>query len=114
MRTHPTVTLLASAILAASRVFADPAAEITAFSNFKEVDMKKLAKGEVLAASGPTMKFSRGLEVETLYILPLPVAKANDAQQRWDPTGHSELKVYQHVDFARRPAAADFERINSV
>ena len=94
-------------------VMADPVAEIVSFSNFKEVDMKKLAKGEVIAASGPTMKFSRGLEVESLFIVPMPVAKANDAQQKWDGMRHSELKVYQHAYLPRHPSAQDFQRIAS-
>ncbi|MEO6741032.1 MAG: hypothetical protein ABIP20_12320 [Chthoniobacteraceae bacterium] len=92
---------------------ADPVAEITSFSVFKEVDMKKLAKGDVIAASGPTMKFARGLEVESLFVVPMTVAKANDAQQKWDGTRHSELKVYQHMDLPRRPSAQDFQRIAS-
>ena len=109
MRIFPILPLIVSIVVAASRVMADPAAEIASFSVFKEVDMKKLAKGEVIAASGPTMRFARGLEVESLFILPLPVAKANDAQQKWNPTGHSALKVYQHVDLPRRPSAQDFQ-----
>ncbi|MEO6785905.1 MAG: hypothetical protein ABI318_07200 [Chthoniobacteraceae bacterium] len=113
MRIFPTLLLVVSTAAAASRLMADPAAEITSFSVFKEVDMKKLAKGDVIAASGPTMKFSRGLEVESLFILPLPVAKANDAQQKWDEMRHPELKVYQHVDLPRHPSAQDFQRIAS-
>ena len=110
MRIFPTLLLVA---FAASRLMADPVAEITSFSVFREVDMKKLAKGDVIAANGPMMKFSRGLEVESLFILPMPVAKANDAQQRWNGLLHSELKIYQHVDLPRRPAAQDFQRIAS-
>jgi hypothetical protein len=105
--------LLAAAAAIPSRLLADPAAEIISFSNFREVDMKKLAKGDVIAASGPMMKFPRGLEVESLFILPLPAAKANDAQQKWDASHHSELKVYQHTDLPRRPSAQDFQRIAS-
>ncbi len=104
---------LALSVFAASRLMADPAAEITSFSVFKEVDMKKLAKGDVIAASGAAMKFSRGLEVETLFVLPMPVAKANDAQQKWDSTRHPALKVYQHADLPRRPSAQDFQRVAS-
>lgn len=97
----------------APRAMADPVAEITSFSTFKEVDMKKLAKGDVIAASGATMRFPRGLEVETMFLLPMPVAKANDAQQKWDGSRHSALKIYQHVDLPRRPSLADFERIGA-
>ena len=110
MRHFPTLPLIAFTIVA-SRLMADPISEITSFSVFKEVDMKKLAKGDVIAASGPTMKFARGLEVESLFILAMPVAKANEAQQKWDGSRHSELKVYQHVDLPRHPSAQDFQRI---
>lgn len=113
MRHFPILPLIVSIVATASRLMADPAAEISSFSVFKEVDMKKLAKGDVIAASGPTMRFARGLEVESLFILPVPVAKANEAQQKWDSTRHSELKVYQHVDLPRRPSAQDFQRLAS-
>ncbi len=113
MRILQSVSFLLLAGIAISQVKADPVAEITSFSNFKEVDLKKLGKGEVIAASGPMMKFSRGLEVESLFILALPVAKANDAQAKWDGMRHSDLKVYQHGDLPRHPSAQDFQRIAS-
>ena len=112
MRIFQSFPLIAFTVVA-SRLMADPVSEITAFSVFKEVDMKKLSKGDVITASGPMMKFARGLEVESLFILPMPVANANDAQQKWNGVRHSELKVYQHVDLPRRPSAQDFQRIAS-
>jgi hypothetical protein len=113
MRNFISLTLLFFTAATLARLHADPVAEITAFSNFKEVDMKKLAKGDVISSSGPTMRFPRGLEVESLFVLPMTVAKANEAQQKWDATRHSELKVYQHVDLPRRPSAQDFQSIAS-
>ena len=113
MRPFPTLPLIVSIVTAVSRVMADPVSEITSFSVFKEVDMKKLAKGDVIAASGPTMRFARGLEVESLFVLPMPVVKANEAQMKWDGSRHSELKVYQHVELPRHPSAQDFQRIGS-
>ncbi len=113
MRHFPIFPLLASLAVTAARLMADPASEVASFSVFKDVDMKKLAKGEVISASGPTMRFARGLEVESLFIIPLPVARANEAQQRWDSTRHSELKVYQHVDLPRRTSVQDFQRLAS-
>jgi len=113
MRIFSTLPLVLSVFAAASRLMADPVSEITSFSTFKEVDMKKLAKGEVIAASGSTMKMARGLEVETMFLLPMPVARANEAQQKWDGTRHSSLRIYQHVDLPRRPSLADFERIGA-
>ncbi len=113
MRILTSLSLLFLAVAAGPCVAADPVAEILSFSNFKEVDMKKLAKGDVISASGPTMRFSRGLQVESLFLLPMPVAKANEAQQRWSGVRHSDLKIYQHVDLPRRPSAQDFQRLSS-
>lgn len=113
MRPSIALSLFLFTAAALPHLMADPVAEIVSFSNFKEVDLKKLAKGDVISASGSTMRFPRGLEVESLFVLPIPVARANDAQQKWDGTRHSELKVYQHVDLPRRPSAQDFQRIAS-
>ena len=113
MRAPISLSVFLFTAAALPRLLADPVADIVSFSVFKEVDLKKLAKGDVVSAGGPTMKFARGLEVESLFVLPVPVAKANDAQQKWDATRHSELKVYQHVDLPRRPSAQDFQRIAS-
>ena len=113
MRNSILLSLLLFAAAALPRGMADPVAEIESFSNFKSVDLKKLGKGDVISASGPTMRFPRGLEVESLFVLPMSVAKANEAQQRWDATRHSELKVYQHVELPRHPSAQDFQRIGS-
>ena len=113
MRLSISISLILLAASALPKLMADPAAEIVSFSNFKEVDLKKLAKGDVISASGATMRFSRGLEVESLFIVPMPVMKANELQQKWDGVRHSELKVYQHMDLPRRPAAQDFQRIAS-
>src|SRR5262249_4959138 len=43
---------------------ADPVAEMASFSIFKNVDLNKLADGKPLIQRGPTMAFSRGLEIE--------------------------------------------------
>ena len=113
MRLSISISLILLAASALPKLMADPAAEIVSFSNFKELDLKKLAKGDVISASGPMMRFSRGLEVESLFIVPMPVMKANDLQQKWDGMRHSELKVYQHVDLPRHASAQDFQRIAS-
>lgn len=113
MRTTIHLFLLGIAAVLTPQLTAEPIAEITSFSLFKQVDLAKLAKGDVVSVSGPTMKFPRGLEVESLFVLPMPVAKASELLQRWDPTPHSNLKVYQRADLPRRPTAKDFQRIAS-
>jgi hypothetical protein len=107
--------VLSLAVANAPSVLADPVADITAFSVFKaeQVDLPKLARGEVMVAHGPAMKFARGLAVESIFVLPMPVQKANDLQKRWDGTQHDALKIYQHVDLPRKPSLQDFQKIAS-
>lgn len=97
------------------RLKADPVSEIASFSLFKaeQVDLPKLAKGEVIVATGSGMGFARGLKVESLYVLPMPVQKASEMQQRWKSAEHAALKIYQHVDLPRKPSLQDFQRIAS-
>ena len=95
------------------RANADPASELASFSVFKNVDLAKLAKGEVMAARGPAMNFPRGLSVETCYIVFAPVQKTAELHRQWNPTRHSELKVYLHVDLPSKPSPADFKKIES-
>jgi len=70
--------------------FADPASELASFSAFKNVDLSKMAGGEVLNTRLPSMSFSRGLS-----------------------TRHPELKVYLHVELPAKPGPGDFSKISS-
>ena len=116
MRSFTRTSLLVSlsfAVVGTAPLRADPAAEIVSFSIFKTVDLAKLAKGDPMVAHGPAMKFARGLEVESVFVLPMPVQRANELQMHWDGARHSELKIFQHVDLPRKPALADFQQIAS-
>lgn len=104
---------LSIAVAGTAPLRADPAAEVVSFSIFKTVDLAKLAKGDPMVAHGPTMKFPRGIEVESLFILPMPVQRANELQMRWDGARHSELKIFQHVALPRKPTLSDFQQIAS-
>ena len=108
MRTFSVLVLSAVILAAAPAARADAVAEVTSFSLFKQVDLAKLAKGEVLVQGGPVMKFPRGLEVQSLFVLPLPLKRADELQQRWNGARHSELKIYQHLELPRKPAPGDF------
>src|SRR5947208_520275 len=67
------IVLLAFAGLAGRAVAADPVAELASFSVFKNIDLAKLASGNVLAARGPTMNFPRGLAIESCYVVQAPL-----------------------------------------
>lgn len=84
--------------------------EIAAFSEFREVDLAKLAGGKALTAQGASMSgFPRGMTVQACYLMPLPLQKAVEAHKQFNAARHSELKVYLHRDLPAKPALADFQ-----
>lgn len=92
---------------------ADPAAELAAFSVFPQIDAATLLKGDPKGARGPAMSNSRDLSVQTCYVVPGPPAKALEALRAWNPTGHSELKIYLHSDLPASPNPGSFEKLRS-
>jgi hypothetical protein len=93
---------------------ADPISELRSVSVFKDADLTKLANGEVLASKGTAMSYSRGLSIESAYIVKAPPKTTAALQQRWNPTRHPELKVYAQADFSGRGSPSDFQSLASV
>ena len=104
--------LLVFALVSAS-AFADPLAELAAFSSLKNVDLAKLAGGEVQMGRGPVMGFPRGLAIESAYVVKAPVAKVLELQRQWSPAKHSELKVWLHGELPAKPTPDDFRQLAS-
>lgn len=98
-------------VTAVSPASADPLAELSAISTFKSVDLEKLAGGSVQIARGPAMSFPRGLAVESVYVMRVPVPRALEIHEQWNPNKHPELKVYLHGELSSKPTAADFQKL---
>jgi hypothetical protein len=81
---------------------ADPISELRSVSVFKDADLSKLSAGDILANRGPAMRFSRGLSVESAFVVRAPVRTTVGLLQQWNPTRHPELKVYANGDLAGR------------
>jgi hypothetical protein len=93
---------------------ADPISELRSVSVFKNADLTKLANGDVLASKGAAMGYSRGLSIESAYVVKAPVRTTVALQQRFDPTRHPELKVYAQFDVSGRGSPSDFQNLASV
>ena len=104
---------LAAVLALGTHAGADPLAELSAISTFKSVDLDKLAAGSVQIARGPAMSFPRGLAVESVYVMRVPVQKAVEIHEQWNPNKHPELKVYLHGELSGKPTAADFQKLAS-
>src|SRR6201984_3415614 len=81
---------------------ADPISDLRSVSVFKDADLSKLSGGDILANRGPAMRFSRGLSVESAFIVHAPVKATVGLLQNWNPTRHSELKGYLSGDLSGR------------
>lgn len=104
---------LALVTLALPALAADPVAELAAFSVFPKIDAAALLKGDPQGARGPAMSNARDLSVQTCYVVPGTPAKALEALRAWNPSGHSELKIYLHSDLPASPAPANFDKLRS-
>jgi hypothetical protein len=93
---------------------ADPIADLRSVSVFKDADLSKLSNGDVLASKGAAMSYSRGLSVETAYVVKAPVKTTVALQQQWNPTRHPELKVFAQGDFSGKGSPSDFQNLASV
>lgn len=92
---------------------ADPITDLRSLSVFKDADLGKMAGGDVLASKGPAMSFSRGLSVESAFVVRAPVKATVALQQQWNPTRHPELKVYLQVNISGRGNPGDFQGLAS-
>ena len=101
---------LVFALLTAS-AFADPVAEMAAFASLKNVDLAKLAAGEIQTGRGPVMGFARGLAIESAYVVKAPLARTLELQRQWSPAGSSGLKVWLHSELAAKPTPDDFRKL---
>jgi hypothetical protein len=101
-------------LLPLGTVKADPISELRSASIFKDVDLNKLANGDVLASKGPAMSSARGLSVQSAYVVRAPVKSTVGLLQKWNPLAHPELKIYAQGDISGRGAPADFQGLASV
>ena len=92
---------------------ADAVSELASFSTFDKVDLAQLAKSDVKTAHGPPMSNPRFLAVQSCYVAPGAPAQLTAALRQWNPTRHSELKVFLHSDLPSSPTAANFEKLKN-
>src|SRR3954452_24936721 len=106
-------SLLFLVVLAVSNAAAaDPAAELSSFSVFNNVNVADLAKGEPKVAHGPAMS-GRIISAESCFLVAGVPARVSEALRQWNPARHSELKVLIHSDLPGSPSAANFARLSS-
>ena len=84
--------------------------ELAAFSEFRDIDLAKLADGKAVTTQGAAISgFPRGMSVQACYLVPLPMEKAVEVHKQFNAARHPELKVYFHREIPSKPTLADFQ-----
>jgi hypothetical protein len=104
--------LIAFLIARSTIALADPASELAGFSIFDKIDIAELAKSNVRTEHGPPMS-GRFLSVQSCYVVSGSPAQQVEALRKWNPTKHSELKVFLHSDLPNSPSLANFAKLQS-
>jgi hypothetical protein len=102
------VVLLVLVLVAGPAIAADPVADLKNFSDFSKVDPARLLDGEVLAERGDLMNFPNGISVQTCFAVPYPAEEVARKIQHWDPSRHSELKVFGYFQLNDPVKMEDF------
>jgi hypothetical protein len=102
--------LIAFLITRSTSALADPASELAGFSIFDKIDLAELAKSDVRTEHGPPMG-GRFLSVQSCYVASGSPAQQIEGLRKWNPTRHSELKVFLHSDLPNSPSPANFAKL---
>src|SRR6201981_3848080 len=96
-----------------SNASADPVNDLRSLSVFKNADLADLQGGTVSAAAGPMMRLARDMTVQSADVVRAPVKTTVGLIQQWDPTRHSELRIYLQGDLPSRVSAESFHNLGS-
>jgi hypothetical protein len=105
--------LFAFILLAAGGAYGDALSDLRGVSVFKDADLNRLSNGEILAQRGPQLGLSRGIVIESAFVVRTPVQQAAAGLEQFNPARHSELRTYLQVDIGSSPSPSDFQKLSS-
>jgi hypothetical protein len=89
-----------------------PVETVKNFSDFQQIDVARLLSGDILSERGSLMNFPNGISAQTCFAVPLSAEDAAKRLQVWDPSPHTELKVYAFHALHIPCELADFRPLN--
>jgi hypothetical protein len=90
----------------------DPLENLKKFSNFQNIDVKRLLEGEILSQRGPLMNFPNGISTQICFFVPLSPEEVFRLQQSWDPTRCASLKIYASSGLSSPCQPKDFKKLH--
>jgi hypothetical protein len=106
-------TLFVLMLFSAGSAYGDAVGDLRGVSVFKDADLNRLANGEILAQRGPQLGLSRGIVIESAFVIHAPVPQAAAGLEQFNPARHSELRTYLQVDIGSSPSPNDFQKLTS-
>jgi hypothetical protein len=100
-------------LFTAGGAYGDALSELRGVSVFKDADLNRLGNGEILAQRGPQLGLSRGIVIESAFVVHAPVPQAAGGLEQFNPARHSELRTYLQVDIGSSPSPNDFQKLSS-
>ena len=90
------IALIFCALLATTPAHAaDPLARLIQFSDFPQIDIKRLLAGEILSQRGALMNFPNGISAQFCFVVATPPSETARRLRAWNPTRCKALKVYE-------------------
>jgi hypothetical protein len=105
--------LFAFVLSATGSAYGDALSDLRGVSVFKDADLNRLANGEILAQRGPQPGLSRGIVIESAFVVHASVPQAAAGLEQFNPARHSELRTYLQVDIGSSPSLNDFQKLSS-
>ena len=89
-----------------------PLETMKGFSAFQQIDLNRLLSGDILVERGPLMNFPNGISGQTCFAVLLPADETAKRLQAWDPSPHSELKVYAFHPLRAPCELSEFQQLD--
>jgi len=107
------VFLISFILLGAGSAYGDALSDLRGVSVFKDADLNRLSNGEILAQRGPQVGLSRGIIIESAFVVHAPVSQTAAALSQFNPARHPELRTYIQVDIGSSPSPSSFQKLAS-
>jgi len=99
-------------VTAVSATAQGPVETVKNFSDFAQIDLSQLPGGDVLVARDALMNFPNGISGQTCFAVPQPAEDTAKRLQTWDPSLHSDLKVYAFRPLHVPCELTDFQQLD--
>jgi hypothetical protein len=87
----------------------DAVEEVRTLTDFKDIELEKLAAGNIASLRGRLMEFPRGISAQTCYFVAASPKATADAIRNWDPSPHAPLGVFAHRAVKSPAREGDFD-----